>query len=125
MAYFLDDIADYLEDNGLGTVGTNIFVGKMPQDSNCIALLQTNGSPPPVDLPEKTPSFQVLIRDPAISTGVVRLMAVRNLLHIIIESTIGTTSFMNIFAMSDGGHIGEEPETGSQLFSINFNVKHR
>lgn len=43
----LTDLAERLEDEGVGTVGTDIFVGRMPdQPDSCVALTSYIGDPP-------------------------------------------------------------------------------
>ena len=43
----LEDAADHLEDNGLGTVGTDIFLSVLPQSPDvCTALFEYAGSAP-------------------------------------------------------------------------------
>jgi hypothetical protein len=42
-----DEIADFLEDAGVGTVGTTIFKGQMPATPDaCIAVIETAGREP-------------------------------------------------------------------------------
>jgi hypothetical protein len=43
----LSDIAEYLEDGAIGTVGTSIFIGHMPETpAACIAVYEYAGSEP-------------------------------------------------------------------------------
>lgn len=66
MASFLDDVADYLEDQGAGTVATDIFVGKLPDKPDAaIAIFTNQGGKPSVYIPTADPDFQVLVRVPA------------------------------------------------------------
>lgn len=120
MAYILDDIADYLEDEGVGTVGTDIFKSYMPDAVDTgICVLDTGGPQPDKDLPTKKPTFQVFIRGAAYITGRAKLDAVRAALHQVTNTTIGNTYFYYILALSEGGHIGRN-ERGLDEFSINF-----
>lgn len=120
----IDDIADYLEDQGRGTVGTSIFVGYMPPDINGIAVLDTGGSQPDKYIPTKEPTFQIFIRSTNYDTGKTLLEAVRSDLHRKANITLGETFFYFILALSEGGHLGRE-ENGKDIFSMNFQARLR
>ena len=122
----VSDIADYLATNGLGTVGTDIFYSYIPDiDGNVIAVIDTGGPMPGVDIKDlKNPTFQIFIRNSSYATGKANIDSVRSLLHQVIETTIGSTYFLNCFAQSEGGHIGRN-ERDQDEFSINFIAKIR
>lgn len=122
MSHLIEDIANYLEDQGRGTVATNIFVGYMPPDVNGIAVLDTGGMQPDKYIPTKDPTFQVFIRSSDYDTGKTLLEAVRSDLHRKANITLGSTFFYFVLALSEGGHLGRD-ENGKDLFSINFHCK--
>jgi hypothetical protein len=127
MSHLIDDIADYLEDQELGTVGTDIYAGYLPDyPDSCITVLDTGGSPPDPDLPTKEPTFQVFIRDVNYSDGKTALDSVRSVLHqqANIQLVDGGNYFYFILAISEGGHVGRD-EVGRDLFSINFQCRTR
>lgn len=120
MAYILDDIAQFLVDSGIGTIGTNIFKSYLPDTVDTgLAVLDTGGPMPDRDLPTKSPTFQVFVRGADYITGKAKLDAVRAALHQTKNTTIGNTFFYYILAQSGGGHIGRN-ERGLDEFSINF-----
>lgn len=120
MAYLLDDLAQYLVDMGLGTLGTTIFKSFMPDNADdALAILDTGGPEPDKELPTKKPTFQVFIRGSDYPTGRAKLDLVRTYLHQVKNTTIGNTYFYYILAQSEGGHIGRN-ERGLDEFSINF-----
>ena len=133
MASYIDDIADFLEDEGIGTVGTNLFIGrKIDSDdtslpNNIVVLYETGGVAPSIDIPTKNPTFQVYVRNTDYALGRAKIEAVRTALHQTYGDTIGSTSFMYIVAQSEPGYIGrDEPDTnGREEFSINFIALHR
>lgn len=121
----ISDISDYLEDEGLGTVGTDIFDTYMPESLETgLSVLDTGGATPDEYLPTKEPTFQVFIRAVDYATGKAKLEAVRTALHQISGTTIGSTYFFFILALSEGGHIGRN-ENGNDEFSINFRARTR
>ena len=120
MGYLLDDIAQYLENEGIGTIGTDIFKSYMPDVVDTgLAVLDTGGPQPDKDLPTKSPTFQIFIRAADYITGRAKLDAVRVALHQVGNEQIGDTYFYYILANSEGGHIGRN-ERGLDEFSINF-----
>lgn len=123
----IDDIAQYLEDQSVGTVGTNIFKSWLPDNDLAfsLAVLDTGGPAPDIDITSlKSPTIQVLIRAEDYSTGKTKLAAVRSALHGIIETTVGSSYILYMHALSEGGHIGRN-ERGQDEFSINFLAKTR
>lgn len=117
---YLSDITDRLQTLSLGTVGTDLFQGHLPNDPvNCIAVMNTGGTAPDMDIPTKSPTFQVFVRHTDYATGEARVTKVRNELHRIANTTYGSTYFYYILALSEGGHIGQD-EQGAYEFSINF-----
>lgn len=125
--HLIDQIADYLANQGLGAVGTDIFTSYLPQTpDNAIAVLDTGGFEPSIDIPTKEPTFQVLIRNTNYSNGKDDLDSVRSALHQKrgFEVYSGETYFYFIYAISEGGHLGRD-ENGRDTFSINFRCKTR
>lgn len=123
----ISDVAEYLEGQSLGTVGTDIFESYLPDSVNsCIGVFDTGGLQPDHDLPTKEPTFQVLIRAISYSAGKTKLDSVRSALHKQANVTLfsGGTYFYFIFAISEGGHIGRNAN-GQDEFSINFQARTR
>lgn len=126
MSHLIDDIADYLEDQSIGTVATDIFVGYTPSTpDSCITVLDTGGSQPDPYLPTKEPTFQILIRSLDYDAGKTKLDLIRTALHQKANFTpAGSNYCYFILAMSEGGHIGRD-DNGFDLFSINFQTRTR
>lgn len=119
------DIAQYLEDQGVGTLATDIFIGFAPDAGDTvIAVLDTGGLKPDNYLPTKEPTFQVFIRAATYEAGKTLLDTVRSALHRKFNATIGSTYVYFIEALSEGGNIGRN-DRGLDEFSINFHCKTR
>lgn len=120
-----DDIAQYLQDNSIGTLTTDLFEANLPDSpDNAIVVIETGGTAPETELPFRSPTFQVYIRNKSYSNGRNKLDAVRDLLHNVRNLTIGSTYFYYIFAIAEGGHVGRD-DNSRDLFSINFQAKTR
>lgn len=118
----IEQVAQALSNAGLGTIGTNIFLGNLPETpDNAILVLNTGGYQPSVDIPNKRPTFQVLIRNTDYEAGENNLSTVRSTLHQHRNAVLvtGQTYFYYIYAVSEGGNIGRD-ENGRDMFSINF-----
>lgn len=123
MANFWDDIADYLETEGVGTVGTDIFVGKVPAEpANLIAIVPGNGgtAQPNMYIADFIyPRFQIFIRNEDFSAGADKLAEVRAALHCKIGLALNNHRALRIHAQQEGGPIGDDGQ-GRTEFSINF-----
>jgi hypothetical protein len=127
MSILINDVADYLEDQNVGTVGTDIFCGYLPDSPDtCITILDTGGPQPDSYLPTRSPTFQVFIRAVDYPTGKAKLDLVRSKLHQNANVSLvnGETYFYFILAISEGGHVGRD-DVGRDNFSINFLCKTR
>lgn len=121
----ISDVATYLSVNGIGTLTTDLFYGYLPANADTgVAVLDTGGPMPDAYLPTKEPTFQVLIREVDYDTGKAQLAAIRALLHQVKNTTIGSTYFYFILAVSEGGHIGRN-SNGHDEFSMNFHCRTR
>lgn len=78
----IDDIAYYLQLNGIGTVGTDILMGTTPAlPDNVVVLSPTPGfCPQDTRLPDMKVTIQVLVRDAVYQTAYQRTWQVFNLL---------------------------------------------
>lgn len=127
MSYLIEDIANYLQTQGRGTVGTNIFISYMPPDVDGMAVIDTGGMQPDKYIPTKDPTFQIFIRKSSYDEGKALLEAVRGDLHRKANITLGDTYFYFILALSEGGYLGMEEmgrdQNGKDIFSINFHCK--
>jgi len=120
----IDDIAQHLHNQGVGSLGTNLFKSYTPESPDaCVTVLDTGGVEPDRDLPTEDPTFQVFIRSSSYAAGKTKLDAVRTALHQQENTQLGLGSsasyFYYIFAIAEGGHLGRD-DVGRDIFSINF-----
>ena len=116
-------IATYLQAQGIGTIGTDLFYGYLPDKTGLplVCVLDTGGMRPDIDLPTKRPTFQVFVRGATFVSGKEKIEAIRALLHQSHNTTLvaNQTFFYYIYALSEGGHIGRNA-SGQDEFSMNF-----
>lgn len=76
------DLAQYLDDNGFGTLGVDLYYAFQPPDPDgCIVVLDGPGRNPPVNVPIRYPVYQVLVRANEYEIAMDRAQTVFALLH--------------------------------------------
>lgn len=128
MARLVENLATYLQTQGIGTKATDIFVGMMPDiPDNCIMIDQTGGVAPDRYLPVSQPTIQISVRNSSYLDGLDKAKAIYNLLHkeddaLVLEAS--GVDVMVIDAMGEPAHIGQDTNS-RHLFSMNFAIKLR
>lgn len=126
---FLEAVGDYVQAQGEGTLGTNVFLGRMPDSPDvCVGLFEYSGS-----LPEMTfgssgiaidrPQLQVMCRATRddYPTARDKAVALRDLLTAVMNTTLGSFSVLRIEASGSVNPVGPD-EKDRPLVSVNFNV---
>ena len=86
----LKEIGTYLQSQGIGTLGANVFLGLMPdQPDNCIALFEYAGSPPDLHWNGEYPGLQVRVRNKSYAAARTKIGEVMAELHGLYEQTLG------------------------------------
>lgn len=125
---WVDALTTYIADNGLGTLGVDLFAGDMQDDglaTPVIALNEYNGrntdtmtaAPIAVDVP----GLQVAVRAPSADDAKVRIKAIRALLLVVIGQTIHGLRFIAIRPNGTIHDLNRDGE-GRQMYTANFEV---
>lgn len=133
MADFLDEVAQYLDDQGVGEfsadAGRTIFVNHQPSEPDfCISLFgnvgETLGDSGRDVTDMQFPRFQVLVRgaEDEYALASSKMQAIRTALHGKLKLTLPSWRILRMHADQDGGPIGTD-EQGRPEFSINFTVQ--
>lgn len=103
----LEALGDYLQTNSVGTLGTNIFLGKMPASPDyCITLYEYEGMAPkesfggnPYDV--DMPRIQVVVRGARDDYPTARdaVNTIRGLLADITDVTISSTKVLRVASL--------------------------
>lgn len=121
----IDDIGEYLEDQSIGTVGTDIFLSKLVDTpDNVVVILDTGGAKPDVYIPTGVPDFQVYVRNKSYASGKAKIDSIVDLLHRKANETLisGGKFFYYITLATEVLYIGRDDKSRSE-FSVNFNTK--
>jgi len=121
-----DDVANYLETLTIGTVGTDIFVGHMPDaPADCIAVIQSGGESPemagPISGQIERPRLIVRVRNASYASGASKANDVLKALHTAGEVSLGGHRYLYIRAVGSVNQLGRDHELRS-LFSVDFVV---
>ena len=114
-------IAEYLEDQSVGTVGTDIFVGFMPDTPDtCIGVYEYAGMPPDVVAEEyELAGIQVKVRADAQEDAYDLAYDCLKALHMVKTTTIEGVYYYLIEALGSPNQIGRDKNARAQ-FTINF-----
>ena len=108
----LKEIGTYLQSQGIGTLGANVFLGLMPdQPDNCIALFEYAGSPPDLHWNGEYPGLQVRVRNKSYAAARTKIGEVMAELHGLYEQTLGVVSDDEGGEEDDEG-VGEDDSKG-------------
>ena len=120
-----EDIALILVDEGIGTIGTDIFVSKEHETPDeCISLFDTGGFPPESGFRYDYPTIQVRVRGKkgkyqATYNKADDIKAILNGKH---NVTKNGTRYVGIWAMGDILSLGYD-ESDRPLLSVNFRIQ--
>lgn len=125
----LDDLADYLSTNAVGTVGTNIFKSTLPSTPDAIVALFKTGGPSPVNLMGagpgtaivERPHVQVLARDTRPDAAEKKAQDVWNLLDALGDKTINGIRYLSVFALQTPFYL-QTDESNRKVFACNYEV---
>jgi hypothetical protein len=118
----LNDIGTYLQDQGVGTVGTDIFLGLMPdQPDNCIALFEYAGSPPDLHWNGEYPGLQVRVRNKSYAAARTKIGEAMIALHGLHEQTLSGTRYLLIRARGSPEVLKRDANNRVELF-VNFEI---
>jgi len=120
-----EDLIVYLAAQGIGTPGSDLWLGQIPDVQTAIALVETGGPAPYHEYGDNAidnPSIQVLVRNPNYLTGGAKADAIRDALDGTANETINGARYLSISAMGDVAYLGKisTAEGETHEFSINF-----
>ena len=118
----LTEIGAYLATQNVGTVGTDIFLGLMPdQPDNCIALFEYAGSPPDLHWPGEYPGLQVRVRNKSYAAARTKIGEAMTALHGLHEQTLSGTRYLLIKARGSPEVLKRDNNNRVEVF-VNFEI---
>ncbi|QCX32456.1 hypothetical protein FDN13_01380 [Caloramator sp. E03] len=118
----LDDIGQYLEEQNIGRLGTDIFLSLLPEDiDNCIALFEYGGEAPELHSNIEKPRLQAMVRNVDYQTGRMTIEQIKNILHGLSEQIINGKRYLLIMALQCPEFLGYDENNRSE-FVCNFEI---
>lgn len=118
----LSDIGNYLQAQGIGTLGTNIFLGLIPDEpDNCVALFEYAGSPPDLHWNGEYPGLQVRVRNKSYAAARTKIGEVAKKLHGLHEQMLSGTRYLLIKARGSPEVLKRDNNNRVELF-VNFEI---
>lgn len=115
----LDEVVAYLEDEGVGTFGTDLFIGHEPDaPTNVVTIYPTGGRPPSSDRDKEYPTMQVRVRNTSYVNGFEKATSILSLLHVN-TSNLATTRGRCYATQSSPSMIGRG-DNGEFIFVQNY-----
>lgn len=121
----VDDLADYLETAGHGTIGTDIFKDRMPPSpENCTVLYEYGGERPELVGSVEYPLIQVKTRGSDRDTALTRIYDARDTLHLLHNEQINGVTYLFAQAIDSPAFLGydRQGDQGCPVFGMNFKV---
>lgn len=121
METFIEDVAQYLEDNNIGTFETDIFVNQLINEpDNQVSVTQGSGAQPSTYVEVARPTVQILVRNTDYDAGWQKMLAIFGLLHQKYDTIdMGDTDVMKIDALQEPTPLGQD-ESERYIFTCNF-----
>jgi len=122
------DLGEYLEDQGFGTVNTDIFVGVLPAPSSatetdCIAIFQNGSGEPYVTWAGERVELEIVVRSDNRQTAANNAYAVFNAIHKLTDTTMNSNAiYYYIRAKGSPRYIGIEADSKRFLYSFSVIV---
>lgn len=125
----IESIGQFIEDEGLGVQGTDLFIGDMPQDApdTATAVVETSGTEPKFShdingVNYEEPSFQIYNRAEAYATARSKGESIWIALNKQVNVTLSGSFFLRIAAVQSPFSIGRDLNHRAQIVA-NYNAR--
>lgn len=116
----MDKVADELQTMGIGTVGTNIFVGQLPENvSQGMFLVESVGNPPNIWVDTEEPIIDFWMRSDHTDAAYKKLRDVYNIYHRRANYSLNDWYIYFSHALSGVQDMDRETESG-KLFKLSI-----
>lgn len=122
---YIKDIADFLQSNSIGTLGTDVFIGGFDTPPNCVSVNAVTGSGQQTSLGGDVlyqPELNIGVRDRSGRAAELKARSIHTLLNLQTNRMIGSTRFQRIEAIADPLFVSKSEQEGT-IYSINFHLK--
>lgn len=125
---FLDSIGLYLQAAAVGTVGTDLFKGQMPDVPEVAACIYEYAGSPPEQAHNARqsvrPGLQVVVRNSDYEAARAKIETIFNLLDRVTNTDVQGLDVIKIEAVQSPFPLGID-DNGRYRLAVNFQVEHR
>lgn len=118
-----EEFANYLEANGFGTVGTNIFVDFIPDSTNGIYVSHLGGALG-LYTPMNEAIIDVTVKDTSASDALATINSIKNFIHRMHTTEINSAYIFSMLVLDEPESLGRDMEHASQ-YKITVSVINR
>ena len=111
-----NELAQYLDDAGFGTAGTDIFVGQMPEDTTGIYIVRLGGEQNEY-LPIERPTLVIYVLHTSGSTAITTLENIKRYIHRMFSTETDNAWIYSILAIGDISDVDRDLEY-NKIYSL-------
>lgn len=119
----LSEFADILETQGLGTVGTNIFIGQLPAETNGIYLERIGGSMN-MYLPIEETIVNLYVQNTSSQSAINTIETIKRTFHRHLETGTDNSFIYTILVIGDVDDLGRDLDYG-KIYKVTLQIQHR
>lgn len=116
-------VATWLDRMDFGTVGTDIFIGQIPDDTNGIYIIRSGGSMSNY-LPIEESVLDIYIRDTSATNAIQTLEGIKRAIHRMHTTEIGTAYVYTFLVLGDIETVERDLEY-TKIFKLTIQAVHR
>jgi len=113
----------YLQNAGFGTLGTSIFIGDIPQETEGFCVVRSGGDAE-FYLPIETSLLDIYCYDHSSASAVQSLEEVKRFVHRMYDTNTASAKIYSILLVQDITDISRDAEA-KKIYKISVQVKHR
>lgn len=117
------EVADYLEDAGFGTVGTDIFIGQMPDETNGIWVERSGGSLANY-VPIENPLVDIYAKNTSAEDAMTAIENIKRYIHRMHNTSTANSYIYSFLVISDIETVMRDLEY-AKIFKITVQIMHR
>ncbi len=123
----LPELGTYLQTAGIGTLGTDLFLGLLPPTpDNCVCIAEYGGMAPEHDmgtlaLRYEFPRVQVLVRNTSYATGMLKARDIMGDMAAVANSTMSGVNYFGIDAIQSPFFLNKD-DNGRWVCACNYQV---
>lgn len=118
-----NEVAQYLDDANLGTVGTDIFIGQIPDTTNGVYIIRSGGTFS-MYLPTEETILDIYAKNTRASTCITTLENIKRYVHRMHNTLTASSYIYSILVIGDVEDVQRDEQYG-KIYKITIQLLHR